>query len=106
MRNLSVFEEKNLTCRDCREVFVFSTSEQQFFHERGLVNEPKRCSNCRIVSRNKRKAADGKPAAIAEAACAQCGSRTKVPFEPKGHKPVFCLPCFQSMKNTPSPADS
>jgi CxxC-x17-CxxC domain-containing protein len=100
-----VFEDKNLTCRDCGNTFVFSISEQQFFSERALVNEPKRCSNCRIVSRNRRKAADGQPSTIGETQCAQCGVMTKVPFEPKGHKPVFCLPCYQGMKKSPSPAD-
>ena len=30
------------------------------------------------------------------AVCAQCGKDTKVPFQPRGDKPVYCSDCFRS----------
>jgi len=35
--------DKNLTCRDCGVVFVFSVGEQEFFAEKGFNNQPGRC---------------------------------------------------------------
>ncbi len=47
------FEDKTLVCQDCGNEFVFTAGEQEFYKEKGLDNEPKRCKECR----NKRKAA-------------------------------------------------
>ncbi len=33
-----------------------------------------------------------------DATCAQCGAQTKVPFEPKEDRPVYCLECFKKMR--------
>lgn len=46
------FEDKALVCQDCGNEFVFTAREQEFYKEKGLDNEPKRCKECR----NKRKA--------------------------------------------------
>ncbi len=40
-------EDKTIRCADCGSDFTFSTSEQQFFAEKGFTNEPKRCPTCR-----------------------------------------------------------
>ena len=34
-----------------------------------------------------------------DATCADCGSETKVPFQPSGDRPVYCNDCFR--KNRP-----
>jgi len=39
-------EDKNLTCKECGEQFVFTAGEQEFFNERGF-KEPERCKPCR-----------------------------------------------------------
>lgn len=36
---------------DCQKIFIFSAGEQQFYKEKGLASNPKRCQSCR----NKRK---------------------------------------------------
>merc|ERR1712217_122190 len=36
----------NVACQDCSISFVFTVSEQQFFHEKGMRDKPKRCKNC------------------------------------------------------------
>ncbi|MDR3613126.1 MAG: zinc-ribbon domain containing protein [Candidatus Obscuribacterales bacterium] len=91
-----VFQDKDLTCRDCSKTFVFSGGEQEFFSAKGLVNEPKRCPNCRILMRVQRSGED--PNRTAEVACAECGSPTRVPFQPKGYRPVYCSYCFRTKK--------
>ena len=73
-----VFQDKDISCRDCSKPFVFSAGEQEFFHAKGLINEPKRCPNCRILMRVQRNGED--PGRTAEVNCAECGSPTRVPF--------------------------
>ncbi len=90
------FQDKNLVCRDCQKTFVFSAGEQEFFSAKGLVNEPKRCGNCRILMRVQRSGED--PKQTAEVNCAECGLPTRVPFQPKGYRPVYCSACFRLKK--------
>ena len=40
-------EDKKITCKDCGTEFVFTVKEQQFYKEKGLENDPKRCKSCR-----------------------------------------------------------
>ena len=91
-------EDKNLICRDCQKTFLFSVGEQEFFNAKGLTNEPKRCSNCRILMRAQRNGED--PKQTTEVNCAQCGLPTRVPFQPKGYRPVYCGACFRLKKTT------
>ncbi len=91
-----VFDDKDLICRDCGQSFVFSSGEQEFFSLRGLINEPKRCSNCRVVARVQRSDKPSKQ--IAEVACADCAAMTKVPFQPTGVRPVYCANCLRERK--------
>ncbi len=46
-------EDKTIRCTDCGSDFMFSASEQQFFAEKGLTNEPKRCPACRRSRRQR-----------------------------------------------------
>src|SRR5689334_10786667 len=41
-----VYSDKNLTCADCGQEFVFTASEQDFYAQRGFT-EPRRCASCR-----------------------------------------------------------
>src|SRR5262245_27789194 len=93
-----LFEDKTLICRDCQKTFVFSAGEQEFFNTKGLNNEPKRCSNCRVLIRAQRNGED--PKQTTEVNCAQCGLPTRVPFQPKGYRPVYCGACFRLKKET------
>ncbi len=43
-------EDKRLICKICGAEFVFTTGEQQFYHDR-VLPEPKRCINCRMKTR-------------------------------------------------------
>jgi CxxC-x17-CxxC domain-containing protein len=53
-----VYTDKNLTCADCGQEFVFTASEQDFYAQRNFT-EPRRCSSCRASRKAARNAADG-----------------------------------------------
>ncbi|HYN68851.1 MAG TPA: zinc-ribbon domain-containing protein, partial [Candidatus Eisenbacteria bacterium] len=40
--------DKTLVCADCRQEFVFTASEQQFYADRQF-SEPRRCVTCRAA---------------------------------------------------------
>ncbi|MBQ7203445.1 MAG: zinc-ribbon domain containing protein [Eubacterium sp.] len=89
-----MYEDKVLVCKECNNEFVFTAGEQEFYAEKGFVNEPQRCKACR----DKRKAAAKAPREMHDAVCAQCGKECKVPFEPKEDRPVFCSECFAKIQ--------
>jgi CxxC-x17-CxxC domain-containing protein len=90
--------------------FIWTAGEQEFFASRGLVNAPSRCSSCRAA----RKAAgmnggggagngfgdgprgDSAPREMHEVTCASCGGVARVPFVPRGDRPVYCSECFRA----------
>jgi len=49
-----VYADKTISCRDCGMDFVFSAGEQQFYAEKGLVNEPQRQALVPFLPRNDR----------------------------------------------------
>lgn len=94
------FEDKTLTCRECSAEFTFTAGEQEFFQSRGLLNEPGRCPNCRAARRR-----GYSPRAAREyydIVCDSCGQDAKVPFQPRGDRPVYCNDCFANMKGQPA----
>ncbi|MBA4027133.1 MAG: zinc-binding protein [Cyanobacteria bacterium DS3.002] len=91
-----MFEDKTISCRNCRQPFVFSAGEQEFFSLKMLKNAPTRCPNCRITQRLERQGKD--PALSSEVPCHECGAMARVPFKPNGSKPVFCSTCFQKQR--------
>ncbi len=52
-----MYNDKNLTCADCGQEFVFTASEQDFYAQRGFT-EPRRCASCR-ASRKAARNSDG-----------------------------------------------
>ena len=102
-----MYNDKNLTCADCSQEFVFTASEQDFYAQRGFT-EPRRCPSCRAS----RKAARGSngggggggygrdrgPREMFAATCSSCGREAQVPFRPTSGKPVYCSDCFRSQR--------
>jgi CxxC-x17-CxxC domain-containing protein len=89
------FVDRELPCRDCGRLFVWTAGEQHFFHEKALSNIPVRCSACRSA----RKARMGlQDRAQTEVVCAECGTKTTVPFIPRNGNPVYCSRCFDRHK--------
>jgi CxxC-x17-CxxC domain-containing protein len=96
------YADKTLTCVDCGAEFTFTAGEQEFHESKGFTNEPRRCPNCR---RARKGDAAGGPRPAREmftVPCASCGKDAKVPFEPRGDRPVYCSDCFQPQPRSSS----
>ena len=91
-----VFEDKTLTCKDCGTSFVFTAGEQGFYVEKGLLNEPQRCPDCRANRRRDRAGAPTREASTIT--CASCGAEAQVPFVPRLDRPVYCSACFSEQR--------
>ena len=50
---MSTYQDKELTCADCRGKFLWSAKDQEFFAEKGF-SEPKRCKECRQAKKEQR----------------------------------------------------
>jgi len=95
------FTDKILTCSDCGAAFTFTSGEQEFHAEKGFTNEPRRCPDCRQARRNSDGGRSGGGGGggnreMFEATCGSCGKIARVPFQPRGDRPVYCNDCFQS----------
>ena len=106
------YADKTLACRDCGQAFIFTVGEQEFFASRGFTNEPSRCEACRAD----RKAGRGESGGYSgrgysgggyggeremySATCATCGNEARVPFQPRGDKPVYCSDCYSKQRGS------
>ncbi len=107
------YADKTLTCRDCGQAFVFTTGEQEFHASKGFTNEPGRCPDCRAARKAERGGSGGYSSGgyssggygsgggygrqereMFSATCSSCGNEARVPFQPRGDKPVYCSDCF------------
>ena len=89
-----------LTCRECGRDFVFTSGEQEFYASRGLMNNPSRCPDCRQARKAQQSGGYGAPRGERQmytAQCSSCGREARVPFQPRGDRPVYCSDCFQQM---------
>ena len=92
------FQDKTLTCRDCGQEFIWTAGEQEFYASRGLQNPPSRCPADRAARRSQHGAGGGGPREMFTATCSNCGNEARVPFQPRGDKPVYCSNCFEQMR--------
>ncbi|MDY6911515.1 MAG: zinc-ribbon domain containing protein [Chloroflexota bacterium] len=93
------FADRELQCVDCGVTFTFTAGEQEFYETKGFVNDPKRCPDCRSAKKLDR--AGGGPGSqrrMYSVVCAECGTETEVPFEPRGGRPVYCNSCYSANK--------
>ena len=90
------FADRTLKCRECGDDFVFTSGEQAFFAEKGLINDPQRCPTCRAARRRERSGSGARE--MHEVVCAQCGANTTVPFLPRLERPVYCSSCFDQVR--------
>ena len=102
------YTDRSLTCADCGATFTFTAGEQEFHAQKGFTNEPRRCPECRASRRAQRDGYSGGggsyggPREMFSATCASCGKEARVPFEPRGDKPVYCSDCFRSQQGSGS----
>jgi CxxC-x17-CxxC domain-containing protein len=100
------FADRTLTCADCGATFTFTAGEQEFHASKGFNNEPRRCPSCRQTRRDSDggggSRGGGGPREMFDALCASCGKTARVPFQPRGDRPVYCSDCFQSQPRSTS----
>lgn len=89
-----MYSDKTFKCKECGSDFLFTAGEQEFYAERGFVNEPQRCKPCRDA----RKSNARPEREMFTAVCADCGKEARVPFKPREDRPVFCSECFAKSK--------
>ena len=89
-----MYEDKTLICKECGKEFTFTAGEQEFYAEKGFVNEPQRCKECRVARKQASKGEREKFKAV----CANCGGEAELPFKPREDRPVYCSACFAKMK--------
>jgi CxxC-x17-CxxC domain-containing protein len=102
------FTDRTLTCADCGTQFTFSADDQAYHAEKGFTNEPRRCPDCRNARRQQRGDSSygggggysSGPREMFSATCASCGKEARVPFQPRGDKPVYCSDCFRSQQGS------
>ena len=108
--------DQTLQCRECGVDFIWTEGEQEFFQQKGLTNPPSRCPSCRAARRASGGGGGGGggggyggggggggyggrsssgPRQLFEVPCASCGQTARVPFQPRGDKPVYCSDCFR-----------
>ena len=100
------FQDKTLTCRDCGQEFIWTAGEQEFYASRGLQNAPSRCPADRAARRAGGDGGGGGGGGYGgggaremfSATCSNCGKEARVPFQPRGDKPVYCSDCFEQKR--------
>jgi CxxC-x17-CxxC domain-containing protein len=118
------FQDRPLQCLDCKNEFIFTAGEQEFYERKGFKEIPKRCKPCRDARKSRRNGAEGgggggsngyggggngysngdangnRPPRGAremfDATCASCGAPARVPFRPAAGRPVYCRDCYAS----------
>ena len=115
------YADKDLTCRDCGQSFTFSGGEQEFHASKGFQNDPSRCQECRGARKAARGDSPGgyssggyssggyssggydrQERQMYSATCSDCGNEARVPFQPRGDKPVYCSDCFSRQRSSSS----
>lgn len=96
-----MYEDKTLICKDCGAEFVFTAGEQEFYAEKGFVNEPQRCKACRVARKNAVKSSREMHTTV----CADCGGEATIPFKPMEGKDYYCSSCFAKRKEAETAAE-
>jgi CxxC-x17-CxxC domain-containing protein len=109
-------QDTTVTCSQCGQEFTFTAGEQFSYARRGQ-SKPTQCAFCRaagMIAGGVRSGSSGDREGHGErgargersehvmyaAVCAQCGKQTKVPFEPRSSRPVYCSSCYQDQQRT------
>lgn len=111
-----------IECRECSSFFLVPPAERAFRREHGM-DRPDLCPVCRaqhranrhadvLVSSEQSESPDSRrPLGVKKlavggsgasrmynATCDQCGGAARVPFVPRGDRPVYCRDCFNARK--------
>lgn len=100
------YTDRDLTCVQCGNAFVFTADDQAFHASRGY-QDPKRCPTCRAERRSSQGGGsafgggygggynDRPQREMFTTTCSRCGREARVPFVPRNDRPVYCSDCYQ-----------
>ena len=78
---------------------MFTAGEQEFYASKGLMNTPSRCPECRAARKASMSGGsyggERAPRQMYTAVCSSGGGEARVPFQPCGDNPVYCINCYQ-----------
>jgi CxxC-x17-CxxC domain-containing protein len=117
------FTDKNISCVQCGNSFVFTAGEQEFYAEKGYTNEPKRCRPCREDAKRAKGGGGGMGERggysssgpgnggyggggrsggggrqMFDIVCDNCQQPSQVPFQPTPGRKILCRNCFQGSR--------
>lgn len=52
---MMTYADKTLKCADCKEEFVYTATEQQYYADKGFDYQPARCPGCRSTFFQRRR---------------------------------------------------
>ena len=93
------FADRSFSCRECGTAFVWTSGEQEFYQQKGLLHEPQRCPDCRQKAKAERAAQ--RALNMHDIVCSSCGQAGQVPFAPRTDRPVYCSTCFETRRTAP-----
>ncbi len=93
-----VFEDETIVCAQCGNEFLFSAGEKAFYKEKGLMNKPKYCRECRAAKKGVAPRPASAEREMFTAVCAECGKEAKIPFQPRTDRPIYCDECFKARR--------
>jgi CxxC-x17-CxxC domain-containing protein len=96
------FQDKSIVCSDCWTTFTVSAEKQKFCQAWGYTIELKRCPSCCWARKSEEYGTGGYGHSTRRqmfpAVCAECGRDTKVPFEPRAGRRVYCGECYHKVR--------
>jgi len=83
-----------ISCVQCKAIFLFTEKEQENFYQLNMM-PPQRCPKCRSKKVALREDAPKR----FEIVCDHCGKHDQVPFQPKVGRSVLCKECHQANRS-------
>ena len=105
------YADKTLSCVECGGEFVFTAGEQEFHQQKGFTNEPVaaqaaarrgvRSAMADPTVRTRVAAVEAVTAALRASSSplpALPWQQARIPFQPRGDRPVYCSDCFRTQQ--------
>ena len=98
---------KQISCVQCQTEFEFTDEDRARLENLVTMKkidqwtEPKRCLPCRQARKKaggSGQGTGGERKELFAAKCSQCGGEARVPFKPRGDRPVYCSTCFSAQR--------
>ena len=83
-----------LTCENCKQAFLFSADDREFFLLRGYP-APTQCRLCRRARKDEPgNDMSNVPRQVRHDTCSECSETSEIKFHLWGHPSAYCRDCF------------